>query len=495
MTEAAAPAPAADTSSIERTRATDGGVAALWPEQVAEPAPRLLGAALAVGLLAAAVLPFRQLGIGTFAVLLASGAVVLLGSCPRRTPYLLIVSGTCLPLLAVVVVRDAVWVGALCALAAGGLAATALVDARSVAGMVASSAAVPLAAVRGMPWLVRGLCAVGRGGSLWPALRTATVSLLLVAVFGALFTSADTLFASWVDLLLPDADPAAATVRALVLLAVAGTTLAASYVALNPPPVHQLTVPGPRPVSQAFEWLVPVGLVLVLYAGFVAAQLTVMFGGHTYLRRTTGVTYAEHVHQGFGQMTVATALTLAVVVASARVAPRASARDRLLLRGVLGALCALTLVVVASALFRMHVYEQAYGFTRLRVLVSVFEAWLGLVVVLVMASGVRLSGRWVPRAAVLSGAAALLALSAANPDGYVAERNVERYLETGKVDWYYLGGLSADAVPALLRLPEQAQACVLHTRPARAGDDLLAWNLGRARAGVVEVGRQPCVYR
>ena len=167
---------------------------------------------------------------------------------------------------------------------------------------------------------------------------------------------------------------------------------------------------------------------------------------------------------------------------SVRRAPRAGDRERLVVRGVLGALCLLTLVVVASALFRMHVYEQAYGFTRLRLLVSVFEGWLGLLVVLALAAGIRLNGRWIPRAAVLSAGAALLGLALLNPDGYVAGRNVDRYLETGKADWEYLASLSADAVPALEHLPAGAQRCVFGP-PTRGTDDWLEWNLGRARAG------------
>jgi hypothetical protein len=130
----------------------------------------------------------------------------------------------------------------------------------------------------------------------------------------------------------------------------------------------------------------------------------------------------------------------------------------------------------------MHVYEEAYGFTRLRLLVSVFEGWLGLVVLLVTAAGVRLDGRWLPRAAVLTAGAALLGLVVLNPDGYVAQRNVERYAETGKADWAYLAGLSADAVPALEALPADVQRCVFGA-PEASTDDWLEWNLGRARAG------------
>ena len=53
-----------------------------------------------------------------------------------------------------------------------------------------------------------------------------------------------------------------------------------------------------------------------------------IFGGHDYLGRTTGLTYAEYVHQGFGQLTVATALTLLVVWAAMRKAPRETPADR-----------------------------------------------------------------------------------------------------------------------------------------------------------------------
>jgi hypothetical protein len=82
---------------------------------------------------------------------------------------------------------------------------------------------------------------------------------------------------------------------------------------------------------------------------------------------------------------------------------------------------------------------------------------------------------------VLTGGATLLGLALLNPDGYVAGRNVDRYLETGKADWSYLAGLSADAVPALERLPADAARCVLGS-DTESHDDWLEWNLGRARA-------------
>jgi hypothetical protein len=234
-------------------------------------------------------------------------------------------------------------------------------------------------------------------------------------------------------------------------------------------------------VAHRYEWLVPVLLVDGVFLLFLGAQATVVFGGHDYLQRTTGLTYAEYVHQGFGQLTVATALTLIVVWAAARKAPRAVPADLTWLRGSLGLLCMVTLVVVASALYRMHVYQEAYGFTRLRLLVDVFEGWLGLLVLGVLVAGVRLRAAWLPRAALLGGAGLLLVLAAVDPDAWIAQHNLDRYHATGSVDWAYLQGLSADAVPVLVTLPSGVVECALAGRES-IDDDWLEWNLGRQRA-------------
>jgi len=140
-----------------------------------------------------------------------------------------------------------------------------------------------------------------------------------------------------------------------------------------------------------------------------------------------------------------------------------------------------TLVVVASALYRMHVYQEAYGFTELRLVVDVFEGWLGLLVLAVVAAGVTLKAAWLPRFALLSGAGLVLAMAAINPDAWIAQRNVDRYDETGDLDWAYLRGLSDDAVPVLTTLPDDVRGCVLDGR-TQADDDWLEWNLGRWRA-------------
>ena len=451
-----------------------------WPEGDLAARPRLVLASLAAGLLAAVVLPFRDLGVGTFVVLMTVAGVVFAADARRRSVDHLGAATLCVLLASTVFLRDAEWIVVLCLLASFVVAVATLTEARSFFGLLAAGFAVPLAALRGLPWLARSARTPRRVSSWIPALRTVGVSLVLVLVFGLLFASADALFASWAGAVLPDLTAPTLVLRTFVTLAVAGVTLIGVYVAVNPPRVERAAIPAGKPVTRPFEWLVPVGAVATLFAVFVVAQLAVMFGGHDYLRRTTGLTYADYVHQGFGQLTFATLLTLGLVGVAARKAPRSTSSERLLLRAVLGVLCLLTLVVVASALYRMHVYEEAYGFTRLRLLVSAFEGWLGVVVLLVMGAGLKLRGGWVPRAAVLTGAASLLALAALNPDAYIATHNLDRYAETGKVDTFYLSELSADAVPALAGSTVPPSCLENLTSPS--DDDWLEWNLGRQRA-------------
>lgn len=96
-------------------------------------------------------------------------------------------------------------------------------------------------------------------------------------------------------------------------------------------------------------------------------------------------------------------------------------------------------------------------------------------------------GWWLPRAAVFFTAASLLVFTAADPDGLVASKNVERYEETGRIDLTYLSGLSADAVPSLVTLPAPLRRCVL-LEPGGLAEDLRrpepwhAWNLSRSEA-------------
>jgi hypothetical protein len=140
-------------------------------------------------------------------------------------------------------------------------------------------------------------------------------------------------------------------------------------------------------------------------------------------------------------------------------------------------------VIVASALSRMWSYQQAYGFTVLRLGVETCEVWLGAVYLLVIVAGVRIRLHWLPRAAVASCLVALLGLAVINPEGLIARQNVLRWQQTGRMDRAYLAGLSQDVVPGLAALPADLRGCVLAEMSIRmdhSTDDWQDWNASRA---------------
>jgi hypothetical protein len=160
-------------------------------------------------------------------------------------------------------------------------------------------------------------------------------------------------------------------------------------------------------------------------------------------------------------------------------------RERALRAALLTTLCVLTLVVLASALRRLDLYEDAYGLSRLRLAADSVALWLGGLFVLVLAGGIARSlRRHFVEVVLLGSAAALLGLSVANPDGIVAGRKIDRWRETGKLDIEYLGTLNADAAPAIAELPSPLEQVAISPLAERLGpsDPGMSYNLSRERA-------------
>ncbi|TDU75566.1 DUF4173 domain-containing protein [Streptomyces sp. KS 21] len=398
------------------------------------------------------------------AVVPAIAAAYVAARAARRTarPLTLVWAIGCVALLAVPALRDAGWPSALALFAAVLLGALALHGSRTWPGVLLSPLGLVDATVLGVRWAWKGLRSRGSGvdRSRWlPVAKAALVALVLLVLFGALFASADAAFADLLNGLTPDVSIGDSPVRLLLFLIGALLALAAARAAAAPSRWDRIRVAPGKPRSRV-EWALPLVVLNLLFAGFNAVQLAVLFGGYDKVLESTGLTYAEYARQGFWQLLWATLLTLAVIALALRWAPRAGAGDRRFVHVVLGTLCALTLVVVASALRRMDLYVDAYGLTRLRVSVAAMELWLGLVIVLIMAAGVFGASR-LPRAVAGSAAVAVLAFGLLSPDGMVAERNVARFEQDGKIDLAYFQSLSADAAPALDRLPEPRRSCAL----------------------------------
>lgn len=439
-----------------------------WRAGVRPAPPARVRAASLWAVLATAVLSGLFLGDGlglnllVVAVPAALAAFFAAQAAGRRIrPWTLLWGLGGLALLAIPALRDAGWPTFLAVISALALGSLALHGNRTWLGILIGSLGIVGSVIPGIRWGWRGLRERADGSrDRWgPVVRTVAIAAVLLVVFGALFVSADAAFAELLGNLMPDASVSDGPWRILLFALGLVGALAAARTAAAP---HQWDKARITPARERgrLEWALPLVVLNLLFAAFIAVQLTVLFGGYEKVLKETGLTYSEYARQGFWQLLWATLLTLVVIALAKRWAPRSGARDATLVRSVLGVLCLLTLVVVVSALRRMDLYVEAYGLTRLRVSVTAMELWLGVVLVLIMAAGV-FGARWLPRAVAGSAAAAVLAFGLASPDALVAERNVARFKHQLVIDVEYFQDLSADAVPALDTLPEPQRTCTL----------------------------------
>lgn len=455
----------------------------IWPiDPLAVVPRRLLFAAAIAGVIGTALWRPTVLSIGYLVVGLMVFGVVY-GTADRRpTRDEWVGIGLCVALLSVSAVLAAEWVGGLCLVAAWVVGWCTLAGGHTWTAVFTG----PF-----LPWLLPGRVRGWVGRALHrrsPTSRIAFpgraavvigVTVVLALVFGGLFTAADPAFAQLVDNLVPELDGGDIVARVVVAGIVVAFVLEGGYLIRFRPRLDDMAPAPMRPVSR-WEWALPLGVLDALFIAFVAVQASILFGGHTHVLETEGLTYAEYARQGFWQLLWVSGLTMLVLAAVIRVAGRATTADRRLLRVLVGTLCATSVVVVISAIHRMWVYQQAYGFSTERLMVITIEVWLGAVFLLVAAAGIRMSARWLPRAVLVAGVLALLGLASLNPERLIADRNIDRFEQTGQLDAEYLSRLSADIDPALHRLPDRIRACV--TAPASDPDPWYLFNLSRSRA-------------
>jgi hypothetical protein len=421
----------------------------------------------------------------------------------------------------------------LCVMAALGFAATlAWRDAEALAGFALLAAALLLALAAGRTtaaWVSRampgdaalaaarlavlgalGPIGWGRGepdqapaGWLRPVgtlLRGTALALPPLALLGALLMNADPVFARLVqDAARVDLEQVLAHLlfTALVAWGTAGWLRAV----LVGDEALMARVRLPRPRLRAADVTVALSLLNLLFLAFVLVQLRYLFGGADVVQLTAGLSYAEYARRGFFELVACAALVVPILLLADWAAAPPTPRSRDLLRGAMLLLVLLLLGVLASAAYRMRLYQAAYGLTEARLYASVAIAWLTAVLAWLVLTVLRGRRERFLGGAVVGGLACLAALVALDPHARIAQVNVARAAAGLEVDGDYLKTLGADAVPALLEgldaLPEAPRCEVARHIEARWRGERpggwRTWNLADWRARRLVAGRGPLV--
>lgn len=294
-----------------------------------------------------------------------------------------------------------------------------------------------------------------------PVVRGLLLAAPVLAVFIALFSSADAVFARgvWhVTAWLFPADIAERLWRVGLVFAVAwgaAGALAGALTRREPEPRGD-AVRGMLADRLGFtEGMMVLGSVLCVFVAFIAIQAAYLFGGSGHVLAVPGLTYAEYARRGFEELVWVALLTVLLLLGLRATVRRDAAGQRLAFQTGGTLLVGLTLVMLASALRRMAAYEAAYGATDTRLYVDASIVWLGVALIWLGATLWQRAGRGPTFAfgALVCAVGFVGTLDVENVDAQVVRANVRHAAATGRLDTDYLEWRgSEDAIPALLEL-------------------------------------------
>lgn len=230
--------------------------------------------------------------------------------------------------------------------------------------------------------------------------------------------------------------------------------------------------------------------VLAVYLMFIAIQFQYLFAGSAL---PNSLTYAEYARHGFFELLFLSGLNILLILFTMSRTKAMAGKKSIFIKTVLTALTAVTVLLLVSSFYRMTLYSEVNGLTRLRLLVYIF---LGFEAVGLLATFVYILK---PKFNIKALYALLmlvfyLTINLVPIDALIAKDQVNRYLADGSGDIVYVLTLSHDAIPAVSVLLEDEESDLLTRRMVRRHLNRVSqdihkipsrwqrWNLGVHRA-------------
>jgi two-component system sensor histidine kinase BaeS len=299
--------------------------------------------------------------------------------------------------------------------------------------------------------------------------RGAVVGLPLAAVLAALL-SADAAFrGAFANAVARASDTA--SLGAWTLVCVGAVGIAASILArlrAAPRPIAVEGAAGPYRIApeageptdrdaastarvQPVAWAVVLAQIAAVFGVYAVANGRALFASHGAVRASGGPTYAQYVHEGFVEVSVAALLAVACVVAGhALLRPRAGGgivAGGWRMATIECVLLGFVALALASSAHRLRLYEEAYGFTVLRLGVRFFQVGIAGLLALTAAGCVARAWRGWSSALAWSLLSLTVIVGSFNADRWVGRESIELAQRGGHLDIGYLATLSEDAAP------------------------------------------------
>ena len=310
----------------------------------------------------------------------------------------------------------------------------------------------------------------GAGSAAWrrwlpPVARGLVLAVPIVLAFAAMLSAADPVFERAMNYVF-DIDRLPEYIFRLSYVVIGMYLLAGVFLYAILATREERLAPAENPRVKPFigfiESTVVLGSVSLLFAVFVVIQFRYFFGGVENIT-AEGFTYSEYARRGFGELVAVAVFSLMLYLGFGSLTKREETAQRRIFSAIGVFLMAMVAVMLVSSYRRLYLYEDAYGYTGLRMYTHVFIFWLGALLAAV--TGLELAGRirYFSAAAVAAAFGFTLTLAVLNVDASIVRLNGLRSVgepdetysrRSVTLDTNYFEQLSADAVPELLKLYE-----------------------------------------
>jgi hypothetical protein len=200
-----------------------------------------------------------------------------------------------------------------------------------------------------------------------------------------------------------------------------------------------------------------VGTVLILinflYVLYMISQFSYFFDVNP-ASTSNSYSFATYARKGFAELTVVSIINFSILLIVLHHTKLITTISKVFIRGLLSLLVSFTGFILISAIYRLSIYEAAYGYTYSRVLAHSFMI---LLIIMLTIAFVRIWMKKLPllKAYVILSVSFYVLLNYLNIDVMIAEQNIERYEKTAKIDMEYMEVLSDDVIPYLVQLEEK----------------------------------------
>ncbi len=332
--------------------------------------------------------------------------------------------------------------------------------------------------------------------SYLPIIRGLILSLPVLFIFLILLSSADLVFKEYLGSLINLSVNPETVFRWGLIGFVASLFTGAYALIFMPPSVSKTPVKSSKKFDLGTtESSIILGSVSVLFLAFVLVQLTYLFGGSQQLE-STDFTYAEYARKGFFELIAVATISLLLIWIIKKCTNFKTLTQTTIFKLLSGVLLVEVMLIMLSAHLRLNLYEDTYGFTTLRLMSHLFIIWLSVAFVLLLINIVKEKNENQFALHIFVSVISFFALfNLINPDAFIAQQNINRFNDSGKLDIHYLRNLSEDATPNLSKLLDhpdkeiqRSTAGILYEQKEFSTNQSSHWqsvNLGRHQANQI----------